>query len=167
MSAPAVGRYLGRLENRLKDAGYAGPVLIILSHGGVAPIQDTIRLAAGTVLSGPAGGVAGARRSAELLGAPNLIPFDMGGTSTDISLISGGEAAHLVRPRRGRPSGVALPSLDIVSIGAGGGSIARVDAGGVLHVGPESSGAQPGTSLLRARRHTADNDRRQRRAGPA
>ena len=140
---PAVGRYLGRLENRLKDAGYTGPVLIILSHGGVAPIQDTIRLAAGTVLSGPAGGVAGARRSAELLGAPNLIPFDMGGTSTDISLISGGEAA-LSSDRGVGGERVALPSLDIVSIGAGGGSIARVDAGGVLHVGPESSGAQPG-----------------------
>ncbi|MGZ0189287.1 MAG: hydantoinase/oxoprolinase family protein, partial [Alphaproteobacteria bacterium] len=123
--------------------GYAGPVLIILSHGGVAPIQDTIRLAAGTVLSGPAGGVAGARRSAELLNAPNLIPFDMGGTSTDISLISGGEAA-LSSDRAVAGERVALPSLDIVSIGAGGGSIARVDAGGVLHVGPESSGAQPG-----------------------
>ena len=140
---PAVGRYLSSLENRLQDAGYAGPVLIILSHGGVAPIQDTIRLAAGTVLSGPAGGVAGARRSAELLNAPNLIPFDMGGTSTDISLISGGEAA-LSSDRAVAGERVALPSLDIVSIGAGGGSIARVDAGGVLHVGPESSGAQPG-----------------------
>jgi N-methylhydantoinase A len=140
---PAVGRYLSSLENRLQDAGYAGPVLIILSHGGVAPIQDTIRLAAGTVLSGPAGGVAGARRSAELLNEPNLIPFDMGGTSTDISLISGGEAA-LSSDRAVAGERVALPSLDIVSIGAGGGSIARVDPGGVLHVGPESSGAQPG-----------------------
>ncbi len=140
---PAVGRYLSRLEDRLKDQGYAGPVLIILSHGGVAPIRDTIELAAGTVLSGPAGGVAGARRSAELLGAPNLIPFDMGGTSTDISLISGGQAA-LSSDRGVAGERVALPSLDIVSIGAGGGSIARVDAGGVLHVGPESAGAQPG-----------------------
>lgn len=140
---PAVGRYLGRLEERLQGAGYAGPVLIILSHGGVAPIRDTIRLAAGTVLSGPAGGVAGARRSAEILGAPNLIPFDMGGTSTDISLVSGGEAA-LSADRGVAGERVALPSLDIVSIGAGGGSIARVDAGGVLHVGPESAGAQPG-----------------------
>lgn len=140
---PAVGRYLSNLENRLSEAGYEGPVLIILSHGGVAPVQDTIRLAAGTVLSGPAGGVAGARRSAELLNAPNLIPFDMGGTSTDISLISGGEAA-LSSDRGVGGERVALPSLDIVSIGAGGGSIARVDAGGVLHVGPESAGAQPG-----------------------
>jgi len=140
---PAVGRYLSRLEERLKASGYQGPVLIIMSHGGVAPVGDTIRLAAGTVLSGPAGGVAGARRSASLLNAPNLIPFDMGGTSTDISLISGGEAA-LSSDRGVGGERVALPSLDIVSIGAGGGSIARVDAGGVLHVGPESAGAQPG-----------------------
>lgn len=140
---PAVGRYLSNLERRLQENGYAGPVLIILSHGGVAPVADTIRLAAGTVLSGPAGGVAGARRSATLLDAPDLIPFDMGGTSTDISLISGGEAA-LSADRGVAGERIALPSLDIVSIGAGGGSIARVDAGGVLHVGPESAGAQPG-----------------------
>ena len=140
---PAVGRYLARLESRLQESGYQGPVLIILSHGGVAPVRDTIRLAAGTVLSGPAGGVAGARRSAELLGAPDLIPFDMGGTSTDISLISGGEAA-LSSDRGVAGERIALPSLDIVSIGAGGGSIAKVDAGGVLHVGPESAGAMPG-----------------------
>ena len=140
---PAVGRYLTNLEKRLQEAGYAGPVLIILSHGGVAPVADTVRLAAGTVLSGPAGGVAGARRSAELLGAPDLIPFDMGGTSTDISLIADGEAA-LSSDRGVGGERVAMPSLDIVSIGAGGGSIARVDAGGVLHVGPESAGAMPG-----------------------
>ena len=140
---PAVGRYLSQLEKRLETAGYSGPVLIILSHGGVAPVADTIRLAAGTVLSGPAGGVAGARRSAELLGVPDLIPFDMGGTSTDISLISGGEAA-LSSDRGVGGERVALPSLDIVSIASGGGSIARVDAGGVLHVGPESAGAVPG-----------------------
>jgi N-methylhydantoinase A len=140
---PAVGRYLAQLEKRLQSGGYTGPVLIILSHGGVAPVTDTIRLAAGTVLSGPAGGVAGARRSAELLGVPDLIPFDMGGTSTDISLISGGEAA-LSSDRGVGGERVALPSLDIVSIASGGGSIARVDAGGVLHVGPQSAGAVPG-----------------------
>ena len=88
---PALDLYLSRLETRLTDAGYAGPVLIILSHGGVAPIAEAIRLAAATVLSGPAGGVAGARYASRLMNAPNLIPFDMGGTSTDISLISNGE----------------------------------------------------------------------------
>ena len=140
---PALDRYLGRLGERLSEAGYHGPVLIMLSHGGVAPISEAIRLAAGTVLSGPAGGVAGARYSASLLGSGNLIPFDMGGTSTDISLIVGGEPT-LASDRGIAGQRIALPSLDIASIGAGGGSIARVDGGGVLHVGPESAGADPG-----------------------
>ena len=140
---PALSRYLSRLAERLVQAGYAGPVLIIQSHGGVAPVADAVRLAAGAVLSGPAGGVAGSRYCARLLGEGNLIPFDMGGTSTDISLIEHGEA-HLSADRAVAGQKVALPSLDIVSIGAGGGSIARVDAGGILRVGPESAGAEPG-----------------------
>jgi N-methylhydantoinase A len=140
---PALDRYLSRLEGRLTEAGYTGPVLIILSHGGVAPIAEAIRLAAATVLSGPAGGVAGARYAARLTGAPNLIPFDMGGTSTDISLISGGEPT-LSADRGIAGQRIALQALDIASIGAGGGSLARVDAGGLLQVGPESAGADPG-----------------------
>src|SRR5246127_1309217 len=83
---PALSRYLVRLERRLAEAGYDGPILIIQSHGGVAPIDEAARLAAGAVLSGPAGGVAGSAYAARLLGEHNLIPFDMGGTSTDISL---------------------------------------------------------------------------------
>ena len=140
---PVLERYLTRLAVRLRDAGFAGPVLIIQSHGGVATIADAVRLAAGSVLSGPAGGVAGSRYAAKLLGHGDLIPFDMGGTSTDISLVAGGEAA-ISSDRRLAGQRVALQSLDIASIGAGGGSIARVDAGGVLHVGPESAGAMPG-----------------------
>ena len=140
---PALERYLGRLEARLVEAGYRGPVLIIQSHGGVATIADSVRLAAGGVLSGPAGGVAGSRHAARLIGQPDLILFDMGGTSTDISLVVDG-AAQIASDRRLAGQRVALQALDIVSIGAGGGSIARVDAGGVLHVGPESAGAEPG-----------------------
>ncbi|MGH6815551.1 MAG: hydantoinase/oxoprolinase family protein, partial [Hyphomicrobiaceae bacterium] len=140
---PVLGRYLTRLAERLREAGYAAPVLIIQSHGGIATIADAVRLAAGSVLSGPAGGVAGSRYAARLIGHGDLIPFDMGGTSTDISLIVGGEAA-IASDRRLAGQRVALQSLDIASIGAGGGSIARVDAGGVLHVGPESAGAMPG-----------------------
>jgi N-methylhydantoinase A len=109
----------------------------------VATVADAVRLAAGAVLSGPAGGVAGSRHVARLIGHGDLIPFDMGGTSTDISLIASGEAA-ISSDRKLAGQRVGLQSLDIVSIGAGGGSIARVDAGGVLHVGPESAGAQPG-----------------------
>src|SRR5205823_4046163 len=134
---------LARLEGRLAEAGYRGPTLIIQSHGGVAPIAEAGRLAAGAVLSGPAGGVAGSVYAARLADEPNLIPFDMGGTSTDICLVVDGQAA-LVMDRRIAGHRIALNSLDIASIGAGGGSIARVDAGGILHVGPESAGAVPG-----------------------
>jgi N-methylhydantoinase A len=140
---PALERYLTRLESRLREAGLRAPVLIIQSHGGVATVAEAVRLAAGAVLSGPAGGVAGSQHAARLLGHGDLIPFDMGGTSTDISLVVGGEAA-IASDRRLAGQRVALQSLDIASIGAGGGSIARVDHSGVLHVGPESAGAQPG-----------------------
>jgi N-methylhydantoinase A len=139
---PAVHRYLTNLEVRLGEAGFTGSLFVILSHGGMAPVAEAARLAAATVLSGPAGGVAGARRSAELLGSRDLIPFDMGGTSTDISLIAGGQA-QLSAERGLAGERIALRSLDIASIGAGGGSIARVDAAG-FHVGPESAGAVPG-----------------------
>jgi N-methylhydantoinase A len=140
---PALSRYLRRLQQRLIEAGYRGPTLIIQSHGGVAPIAEAARLAAGGVLSGPAGGVAGSRYATRLLDSDNLIPFDMGGTSTDICLIVDGEPA-LVSGRGIGGHRLALNSLDIVSLGAGGGSIGRVDAGGILHVGPQSAGAQPG-----------------------
>jgi N-methylhydantoinase A len=95
------------------------------------------------VLSGPAGGVAGSVHAARLSGHKNLIPFDMGGTSSDICLVVDG-AATLVMDRKIGGHRLALNSLDIASIGAGGGSIAHVDAGGILHVGPESAGAMPG-----------------------
>jgi N-methylhydantoinase A len=140
---PVLSRYLARLEARLAKAGYRGPTLIIQSHGGVTPIADAGRLAVGGVLSGPAGGVAGSVYAARLLGEQNLIPFDMGGTSTDISLIVDGAATLAVNRRVGSHR-IALNSLDIASIGAGGGSIARIDLGGILHVGPESAGAVPG-----------------------
>jgi len=140
---PVLARYLERLTERLNAVGYAGAVLIMQSHGGVLPIEEAALLAAGAVLSGPAGGVAGSGHAGKLLGAGNLIPFDMGGTSTDISLIVDGTSS-LVMDRAVGGHRVALDSLDIVSIGAGGGSIARVDAGGILHVGPQSAGADPG-----------------------
>jgi N-methylhydantoinase A len=140
---PALRRYLARLAERLGEAGATAPLLIIQSHGGLATVEDAVRFAAGAVLSGPAGGVAGAAHVARLTGIHDLIPFDMGGTSTDISLITRGEAA-ITSDRKLADQRVGLQSLDIASIGAGGGSLARVDAGGVLHVGPESAGAMPG-----------------------
>ncbi|MBU2533878.1 MAG: hydantoinase/oxoprolinase family protein, partial [Alphaproteobacteria bacterium] len=140
---PLIELYLGRLEEQLKTAGFAGPLLIILSHGGVAPLSEAVRVAAATVLSGPAGGLAGGRRVAAMIGAPDLITFDVGGTSSDISLITDGEAT-LSKDRTMANERIALPSLDIVTLGAGGGSIARVETSGLLEVGPESAGSVPG-----------------------
>jgi N-methylhydantoinase A len=139
---PGLSRYLHRLARKLAAAGYAGDVLIMQSHGGVAPVAESARLAAGAVLSGPAGGVAAGRHCVRLLRERNLITFDMGGTSTDIALLQDGEP-QLTGEKRVGIAQVALPSLDIHTLGAGGGSIARV-MGGILHVGPESAGADPG-----------------------
>src|SRR3954447_20674063 len=140
---PIVRRYLTNLAQRLTEAGLKGSLFVVLSHGGMAPVEEASRLAAGTVLSGPAGGMSGGRRCSDLLEIPDLVPFDMGGTSTDISLISGGQASlsadGMLAGQR-----IALRSLDIASIAAGGGSIASVDGSRTLRVGPESAGAIPG-----------------------
>jgi N-methylhydantoinase A len=146
---PIVSRYLGRLQERLDEAGFHGPLFVILSHGGVAPVEEAQRLAAGTALSGPAGGVAAGLALARAGLGGDLVTFDVGGTSTDVALIAGGEAAQ----GRGREIGgqrIALESLDIVTLGAGGGSIAHVDAGGLLRVGPRSAGAVPGPACYGA-----------------
>jgi N-methylhydantoinase A len=140
---PTLSRYLTHLADRLQSAGYRRDVLIMQSHGGVAPLADAARLAAGAILSGPAGGIAGSRYCTRLLGEGNLISFDMGGTSTDIAVLEGGEP-FLTGDKSVGGLKVALPSLDIHTLGAGGGSVAHVDLGGILHVGPESAGADPG-----------------------
>jgi N-methylhydantoinase A len=140
---PVLSRYLTSLAARLREAGYPREVLIMQSHGGVATVPDSARLAAGAILSGPAGGLAAARRCAQILGTRDVITFDMGGTSTDIALLEAG-APPLAADRVVCGHKVALPALDIHTIGAGGGSIAAVDAGGLLHVGPQSAGADPG-----------------------
>ena len=140
---PALDHYLTRLGSRLRAAGYRRGVLVMQSHGGVASIAEATRLAAGAILSGPAGGIAGGRYAARLLRDGNLITFDMGGTSTDIALLEDGRP-RVAGDRRVSGHTLALPSIDIHTLGAGGGSLARVDAGGILHVGPESAGAEPG-----------------------
>ncbi|MBW8270335.1 hydantoinase/oxoprolinase family protein [Caldovatus aquaticus] len=140
---PVVARYLSRLRARLGEAGYAGPVFVILSHGGVAPVEEAARLAAGTALSGPAGGVAAALALARRGLGQDLVTFDVGGTSTDIALVTAGEAA-LGRGRTVGGERIALESLDIITLGAGGGSIAHLGPGGTLRVGPRSAGAAPG-----------------------
>src|SRR5437773_799079 len=140
---PALTRYLVRLAAELRARGYRGDVLIMQSHGGVAPVRESARLAAGAVLSGPAGGVAAGRYAARLLGEGNLVTFDMGGTSTDIALLQRG-GPHATGEKSVGIGRVALPALDIHTLGAGGGSVAWVDPGRILHVGPESAGADPG-----------------------
>ncbi|MGH7084263.1 MAG: hydantoinase/oxoprolinase family protein, partial [Acetobacteraceae bacterium] len=146
---PVVGAYLRRLEARLASAGFLGRLFVMLSHGGLAEAGEAARLAAGTVLSGPAGGVAAAVELARRglasagTGGPALISFDMGGTSTDIALIRDGQPL-LAQPRGLGETRIALPSLDIATLGAGGGSIAHIDRSGLLQVGPASAGADPG-----------------------
>jgi N-methylhydantoinase A len=137
--APRMDAYLGRLES---SAG-ARRVRIMGSAGGAVAVHRARRDAAQTILSGPAGGVAGALHVAARHGIADVITFDMGGTSTDVSLCPGGRALH-TRDFAIAGLPVALPVLDIHTVGAGGGSIARVDAGGALRVGPESAGARPG-----------------------
>jgi N-methylhydantoinase A len=140
---PVIRNYLGRLQSRLRDAGYDGELLVILSHGGVASVTEATRLAAGTALSGPAGGVAAAVALARDGLGPNIIGFDMGGTSTDISVVRDGQPG-LSGDKSVANARIALPSLDIVTLGAGGGSIGKRDRSGLLSVGPESAGAVPG-----------------------
>ncbi len=136
--APVMDRYLGRLD---AESG-AERVTIMGSNGGALPIARARREPVHTVLSGPAGGVVGALAWAKRAGHDSILSFDMGGTSTDVSLCPG-------RPLRTREFSIgsqpaAIPVLDIHTVGAGGGSIARVDAGGALRVGPRSAGAVPG-----------------------
>jgi N-methylhydantoinase A len=140
---PVIEAYLRRLQTRLAEAGFAGTLFVILSHGGVASVDEAVRLAAGTTLSGPAGGVAAAVALARDGVARDLIAFDMGGTSTDIALVQDGRA-NLSDGRAVANARIALPALDIVTLGAGGGSIAHLDRSGLLQVGPQSAGADPG-----------------------
>ena len=140
---PVLSNYMKRLQRRLQEAGYTGEVLIMQSHGGLATIDDSIGLGVGCILSGPAGGIAGACYAADITGVRDLITFDMGGTSSDIALIRDGKPGYS-SDKTVAGIRVALPSVDIHSIGAGGGSVAEVEIGGMLRVGPESAGSDPG-----------------------
>ncbi|MGD2178338.1 MAG: hydantoinase/oxoprolinase family protein [Anaerolineae bacterium] len=144
---PVVSRYLQRLESELCPERFAGlaesfTLRIMKSDGGVMSVGRSQERAIHTVLSGPAAGVIGAFHLAQLAGYDDVITLDIGGTSTDVALCPGA----LVRRAESEIDGVPLRTraLDIETIGAGGGSIARLDAGGVLRVGPESAGAEPG-----------------------
>jgi N-methylhydantoinase A len=140
--SPLVGSYLRRLSAESSARGLVQPE-IMQSSGGLASTPRAAAHAALTVLSGPAGGVGGALLLAGLAGEENVLCFDMGGTSCDVCLITEGQVAETAqRTLAGRP--LALPALDIHTVGAGGGSIAWRDGGGALRVGPKSAGAMPG-----------------------
>ena len=140
---PLVGRYVARLVGELRPRGIGAPLSIMKSNGGVIGADVVRTQAIHTALSGPAAGVIGARRIGEAAGFDDLISVDVGGTSADVCLVRGGEAEVTTEGRVGAWP-LHVPMIDIHTIGAGGGSIARVTEDGTLTVGPESAGAQPG-----------------------
>ena len=143
--APKIGTYLSALADDLDDHFMGGQLEVMQSSGGIIPARVAAEEPVRTVLSGPAGGVIGAHKLASSAGFQKIIGFDMGGTSTDVCLIDG-TGDGLLTTRESIISGVplAVPMLDVHTAGAGGGSIARFDAGGMLRVGPESAGSIPG-----------------------
>jgi N-methylhydantoinase A len=145
---PAVSDYVGRLETRLADAGIGAPLLLMQSNGGVAGPAAVRRAPLVTALSGPAAGIVGARGIGAAAGFEDLITVDIGGTSADICLMQAGRVALTQRGRVGVWP-LPLPMVDMVTIGAGGGSIARVENGALL-VGPASAGSRPGPACYGA-----------------
>ena len=140
---PRVDRYVANLEHSLHQAGFTGHLSIVQANGGTIPASEARRHAAKMILSGPAAGVIGAIAFARASGFANLLTFDMGGTSTDVCLVTEGQIEMSTEYKiGGLPLGI--PMIDIVTVGAGGGSMATVDSGGALRVGPESAGADPG-----------------------
>jgi len=139
---PVIHRYIHGLEKSVRGLGFTGPVSIMESGGGVLPASEAGFQAASLLTSGPAGGVLASQKLGEQLGYKNILTADMGGTSFDVGLIVGGSPILEMSREVGRFH-VALPSIKVTAIGAGGGSIARLHAGH-LQVGPESAGAQPG-----------------------
>ncbi len=141
---PVVGSYLERLETSLKSGGFAGEVLIVQSNGGVMAVDTARQLPIRTALSGPAAGVIAAAHIAGVAGFGNVITCDMGGTSFDVSLVVDGASALSSQTSIDFGMVVRTPMIEITTIGAGGGSIAWVDRGGLLQIGPESAGSDPG-----------------------
>ena len=140
---PGVGRYIGRLAEGLARREIHAPLFIMKSNGGTCPPDEAARGAVHLALSGPAAGVRGAAWLGRLAGMDDLLSIDMGGTSADVSLVRGGEPARTTAGKLGEHP-LALPIIDIHTIGAGGGSVATVTAQGAIRVGPESAGADPG-----------------------
>lgn len=141
---PAIGRYLGTLGRRLHERGYRRDLLIVQSNGGVMAAPVAARLAANTILSGPAGGANAAAAIATDMGLSGVVSCDMGGTSLDVCVIHNGRPAMTNYKVLDFGIPLCLPTLDVDAIAAGGGSLARLDVAGILSIGPESAGSYPG-----------------------
>ncbi|GHE03245.1 hydantoin utilization protein A [Defluviimonas sp. 20V17] len=141
---PVVSSYMDRLDAGLGARGFAGDLLIVQSNGGVMSVDTARAYPVRTALSGPAAGVRAAQAIAAAAQIGDIITCDLGGTSFDVSLIAGGEAALSAQTAIDFGMVVRTPMIEITTIGAGGGSIASIDAGGLLQVGPESAGSNPG-----------------------
>ncbi|MBL8386508.1 MAG: hydantoinase/oxoprolinase family protein [Burkholderiales bacterium] len=149
---PMVGDYLGAIESGLRDMGIAATLRVMQSNGGVISRELGERMPIRMLESGPAAGALGAAHAAQVARTPDVIAFDMGGTTAKACLVSDGtpavttefEAARTQRFKKGSGLPVRLPTVDLIEIGAGGGSIAHVDATGLLKVGPHSAGSSPG-----------------------
>lgn len=141
---PVLHRYVTRLTAELENGGYAHDLLVMQGNGGTVSAKVVSEAAVNTVMSGPASGVMAAAHTAGLAGYPDVITYDMGGTSCDVGLILGGipQVSSELELEYAMP--IHVPMVDVHTIGAGGGSIARVDEAGILRVGPESAGANPG-----------------------
>jgi N-methylhydantoinase A len=139
---PVMQGYLQKLQERTGIGGKAARIFVMQSSGGITALATAAEQPVRTVLSGPAGGIVGAAAVAKRSGFDRIITFDMGGTSSDVALIDGQPTTTNEADVAGLP--VRVPVLDIHTVGAGGGSLARFDAGGALRVGPESAGADPG-----------------------
>jgi N-methylhydantoinase A len=145
---PVIETYLEQLESALRAWGYAGQILVTHSGGGVITARSAQRVPARICHSGPAGGVVGGLIVGQSAGFENVITFDMGGTSADLSLVEGAKPSLSSEWRVDWNIPILFPAIDLVAIGAGGGTIAWVDAGGSLRVGPDSAGADPGPACL-------------------
>ena len=146
---PRVSRYVAGLKTMLTEVGVAAPLHIMQASGGAMTADGVRDRAICTILSGPAAGVLGALKVGETMDEPNFVSFDMGGTSTDVSLVKDGQF-RIVEETKEAGYHLRMPMMDVVTIGAGGGSIAWIDTGGVLKVGPESAGAVPGPACYGA-----------------
>jgi N-methylhydantoinase A len=141
---PVLQRYLSRLQSGLAERGYTRDFLIMQGNGGTVSARNASKTAVQTVMSGPASGVIAAAFTSTSAGMPSVITYDMGGTSTDVGLIDNGQPLVSPELELEYAMPIRVPMVDVRSVSAGGGSIARVDAAGMLQVGPESAGASPG-----------------------